>query len=236
MKRTLCISLLLCGSLGQTHVANGAEFTGTLFTSPEQREYLDYLRREFLARSAERGFDIDEAEIPEIPTDAPDSLVAPTRHSLGAIITQRDGTHRLWLDGKSLHEAELPAGMQLVHEGNTVALHITAGGSSHLLRPGQTLDLATGSIVETRVLQAAAAEAAAAEEAAAKAAAESKDDATTLASTVVETLSAVTGADAAATTPDAAAATEPELSVEQFQTLLQTLESLQGVGGGDGDD
>jgi hypothetical protein len=127
-----------------------AQLTGTLFTTPEQRAYLDYLRQDFLARSRERGFDITEADIPDIPVqgEATETPGAPVVHTLGGIVTLRDGTRRIWLDGKALTENELPDGARLVTGNGGPALRFTTTNGSYLLRPGQTLQLTEGNVTE----------------------------------------------------------------------------------------
>lgn len=126
-----------------------AQLTGTLFTSPAQREYLDYLRQDFLASSSERGFDITEAEIPEIPTAVAEAEAAgPEVYTLGGIVSLRDGTQRIWLNGKALSEAELPPEADLVRDNGMLALRFSTANGTYLLRPGQTLDLAEGLVLE----------------------------------------------------------------------------------------
>jgi hypothetical protein len=131
--------------LGAAPASAQSELQGSLFTSPEQRAYLDYLRQEFLSRSQERGFDISANTVPEIPAAA-DSAAPARIHSLSAIVTLRDGTRRIWLNGQALGEHELPDNAVLVQDAGTAALRF--GG--HLLKPGQTLNLDTGSITESR--------------------------------------------------------------------------------------
>lgn len=135
--------LLACGPVA-------AQLAGTLFTSPAQREYLDYLRQDFLARSSERGFDISDAEIPDIPVAvaAAQESEGPVFYTLGGIVTLRDGTQRIWLNGNTLSEAELPSEARLVRDNGAPALRFTTGTGSYVLRPGQTLELTAGSVIE----------------------------------------------------------------------------------------
>lgn len=149
MKRHLPITALIlsCGIIASTPAT--AQLTGTLFTSPEQREYLDYLREEFLASSSERGFDIDEAEIPEIPEAVAEAEAAgPVVYTLGGIVSLRDGTQRIWLNGKALSESELPSEARLVSDNGMLVLRFSTANGTYLLRPGQTLELTAGSVVE----------------------------------------------------------------------------------------
>src|SRR3990167_2299205 len=129
-----CIGALI-GSLSLPALA---QLRGTLFTSPEQRAYLDYLRQDFLAKSRERGFDIEEAEIPEIPTGAVQEL-APEIYTLGGIMARHDGSHTIWLNGQALHENDLPQGVTLTKSSGILALRFATATGSHLLKPGQTL-------------------------------------------------------------------------------------------------
>lgn len=125
-----------------------AQLEGTLFTQPNEREYLDYLRQEFLRNNAERGFDIQEVAIPEVPDDVASTPTGPTEFSFGGIMTRRDGSRSVWLNGRNLAESELPQGISLVSEGRNVTLRITHEGNVYMLRPGKTVDLTAGSVFE----------------------------------------------------------------------------------------
>jgi hypothetical protein len=118
-----------------------------LFTQPEEREYLDYLREELLRTQAEAGFDIEEAAIPEIPDATPIEEAGPVEVSFGGIMTRRDGSRRIWLDGKLLEESALPSGVS-VGDSSSLTLRVTQGNTVFLLRPGQTVDLTTGTVME----------------------------------------------------------------------------------------
>lgn len=145
--RSACLALLL------NAIASGAsaqsELEGTLFTSPEQRAYLDYLRQEFLSRNQERGFDITATDIPDIPLDdTAEEPAAPQVYTLSGIVTLRDGTRRIWLNGQALTEHELPDGVSLVQADGAPALRFRSGTGNHVLRPGQTLELSAGEVAE----------------------------------------------------------------------------------------
>lgn len=124
-----------------------AQLQGTLFTSPEQRVYLDYLRADFLAKSLKQGFDIEESEIPEIPVDVVEEEV-PEIYSYGGVMTRRDGSHTIWLNGKLTHEDQLPAGTSLTTVAGVMALRFNTENGVFTLKPGQTLEISAGSIME----------------------------------------------------------------------------------------
>lgn len=119
------------------------ELRGTLFTSAQQRDYLDHLRSEFLARSQGSGFDIQAAEVPQIPTAAP--APAPV-YTLGGIMTRSDGSRTVWLNGRTVDEPELPAGIRIVDNAGSLALRVNTASGNHLIKPGQTLDTGNGQV------------------------------------------------------------------------------------------
>src|SRR5690606_13101568 len=137
---TLCC--LAVASPGQAQ----SQLEGTLFTGPEERELLDYLREEFVRNSANAGFNIEEA-IPEIPEQEP-VQAASVEHSFGGIMTRRDGMRSIWLDGRLRAEADLPAGFTIVEVDGVLSLRVARAGGAVILKPGQTLDMGTGVVVE----------------------------------------------------------------------------------------
>lgn len=130
--------------------ARAQKMEGTLFTSPEQRAYMDFLRQDFLTRSAEAGFDIQVPEIPDIPAEdgASEAPEGPVEFTLGGIMTGRDGSHLVWLNSNLLQESELPAWARIVSAGTGLALQVDANGRRWLLRPGQTVDITSGTVSE----------------------------------------------------------------------------------------
>ncbi len=126
-----------------------AQMQGTLFTLPDERVYLDYLRDEFLLRNAEAGFDIEEVEIPEIPEEeVAAEQSGPIEFSYGGIMTTRDGRRNILLNGRLLPEQELPPGISIVAGERSASLRITQDGNIFVLRPGHAVNLATGVVIE----------------------------------------------------------------------------------------
>ena len=224
-----------------------AQLTGALFTEPEEREYLDYLREEFLRNSAEAGFNIEETAIPDIP-DGQAAPSGPVEFTFGGIVTRRDGSHSIWLNQRLLEESELPDGMSLVTGEGSPSLRILYSGSTFVLRPGQTVDLTTGTVTATASRPAptatspaqstanATAPAAAADgtpidvvQAQAQAATQPGADAaaaeTTAEATQVTTTAVPASVQAEAPTEDALANAVNELDGEAVGTLLEILEN-----------
>lgn len=143
--RIAALTLFLLATLPQWSYA---QLEGKLFTTPEQRTYLDALRREFLAASREAGFDIEESEIPPLPEDTNASLPERVEYTLGGIMARRDGSHTIWLNNRSLTEKELPEGALVVNENNRLALRFRTDAGEKLLLPGQTIEINSGAVQE----------------------------------------------------------------------------------------
>jgi hypothetical protein len=146
----LRVLLSACLLWGVPAVPLYAQLEGTLFTSPEQRAYMDFLRAEFLANSRETGFNILVPEIPEVPGEvtAAEGPPAPLEFSFGGIMTSRDGSRSVWLNHQLLQESDLPDWVRIVSAPPGLALQLDTNGSRWLLKPGQTVDITAGSIVE----------------------------------------------------------------------------------------
>lgn len=148
LKIALPLFLLGYVSVATAQPQSEPSLDGKLFTSPEQRAYLDYLRQDFLAKNQEAGFNIEENQIPDIPVDGPDSPAGPTEYTLGGIMSRADGRMTIWLNNRPLTEDQLPTGARLVRDGNTLALRFSNDGRTQLLRPGQTIEVGSGSVQE----------------------------------------------------------------------------------------
>jgi hypothetical protein len=140
---SLCLIMLLSQSCL-------AQFQGKLFTTPEERVYLDALRANFLRESREQGFDITETGPPPLPEadEQANETAAPVEYTLGGILTRSDGTRTVWLNNQPIAESNLPANMRLVADGPQVALRIGTGANFFLIKPGQTVNMSTGEILE----------------------------------------------------------------------------------------
>lgn len=126
--------------------AVGQQF-GTLFTTPEEREYLDYLREDFLASTAEAGFDIDEDAVPDIPEDE-EVVEQAVEFHLDGIMTQSDGGRTVWLNGAPIFERDLPSNASIVMTDGVAGLRLLTAGGGYILKPGQTVNTSTGEFWE----------------------------------------------------------------------------------------
>jgi|SaaInl5LU_22_DNA_1037371.scaffolds.fasta_scaffold37334_2 hypothetical protein len=132
----LCGSMFLCTQVG-------AQELGTLFTSPEEREYLDYLREEFLARTAEAGFDIDQNAVPDIPQEEETAQVTVQFH-LSGIVSTRDSGRVVWLNGESILESDLPSNAKIVTADGVNALRLVTPERAYVIKPGQSVNVSSG--------------------------------------------------------------------------------------------
>tara|TARA_R110000772_G_scaffold29023_8_gene72850 strand:+ start:906 stop:1628 length:723 start_codon:yes stop_codon:yes gene_type:complete len=127
-----------------------AQEVSTLFTTPEEREYLDFLRQQFLIENQEDDFNIDEVvpAIPVIVDDNEDTTPSINYYTLGGIIRQNN-TRTVWLNELSINESNLPANMRLVMADSSLLLRIQTELGSFDLKSGQTLDVENGQILES---------------------------------------------------------------------------------------
>lgn len=122
-----------------------ADNFGKLFTSPEERAYLDGLRREFLEKTESEGFDIQAEAIPLLQQDEQQQN---TEFTLEGLVTNQNGTRAIWLNGSAILENDLPADVRLVRQNNLDYLQIRSEATAHYIKTGQTIDLETGEIWE----------------------------------------------------------------------------------------
>lgn len=119
---------------------------GKLFTTPEERQYLDGLRKKFLERSELDGFNIRQDTLPLLEEDSDEDNV---EFSLGGVINRKNGGKSVWLNGKSIHEQDLPRNIRLVKKDNQYMLRINTETGVYHVKSGQTLTVETGKIRES---------------------------------------------------------------------------------------
>lgn len=147
MKKKLIKSCIIF-SLCLTRLAFAQEID-TLFTTPEERAYLDFLRAEFLLNNQANDFNIDEV-VPAVPV-IEEAIEAPTVsfYSLGGIFTRQDGSRTVWLNEQNFDENNLPGNMMLIASNSTTLLRIQTDAGVYDLRAGQTLDVVNNRILES---------------------------------------------------------------------------------------
>jgi len=146
MLKLFTATALIFGISGFSLTAHAQTFV-KVFTSQEEREYLDYLREDFVSRSQLTTFNIDEDVIPDIPDAIVTEEVATevTSYKFGGIMTRINGNRMVWLNGEQVAEAALPENLSIVSSQSGVQLRILQSDQVYLIKPGEQLDLNNGS-------------------------------------------------------------------------------------------
>ena len=162
-RRIFAAQLALALLTGTLPVVSDAQDMGKLFTTADEREYLDYLRQDFVTKSQLSTFNIQEAVIPDIPDTEPQQAAAPqvVEYRFGGVMALSNGKRMVWLNGKQTPEGDLPRNMGLVNAANgTTLLNIRANGTTYQLKPGQTVSIrnsdSQGAVQATTTSQVAA--------------------------------------------------------------------------------
>lgn len=128
-----------------------AQDFGKVFSTPEERNYLDRLRRDMFAELNEaqriqalQDLDRRSNSIPEIV----EVEEVPTLIHMGGSLTRADGSHSVWINGLSVDEADLPNNVELVFERGLGVLSVRTNSGVYRLRPGQTLNVEAGTVRE----------------------------------------------------------------------------------------
>jgi hypothetical protein len=125
-----------------------AEQLGRLFFTHHDRVYLEQLRlasSETLASKSEKPLaGQQEKEPPE------NKAVTSTLVTLSGMMTRGNGESVIWLNGASCNGARLPKNVRLRQPASAgeIDYRVPETGKSYQLRPGQTLDVASGQVDE----------------------------------------------------------------------------------------
>lgn len=146
----LLVALLLV-SLGS---AAQAQTLGRVFSTPQERAYLDGLRR---AQNAEQL----QSQTQELRQEqSHDSELAvlqeplPVLFQMGGSVRRGDGSNSVWLNGVSVREEDLPSNARLEFSKGLGVLRIKTPTGEMTVRPGQTLNTSTGEVRESYELSA----------------------------------------------------------------------------------
>lgn len=142
-KQILCLLVIF---LPGTLLPVQAQELGRLFLTPEQRVRLEQLR----IRSNQPRPVVVEAPEPELPAPVIDLEPEEVLFAHGGSMRRGDGSYTIWLNGIAYSDDELPANVSLVIPYDQGQLRITDpdSGRSYRLKPGQVLNLGTGSLRE----------------------------------------------------------------------------------------
>ncbi|MDP2282807.1 MAG: hypothetical protein Q8L06_01615 [Pseudohongiella sp.] len=142
----LQLVLLIVTAFGiLTQASAQAPLPGRLFTTPAERLLLDQMRRR-----GEQGVVVEETRPEFVYIEQEENVRPPPPNNVelnfGGSVTRRDGTRTLWINGESVNEGSLPAGMKVVQHGHLTAMQIQHKDNTFLILPGQRFHLASGVI------------------------------------------------------------------------------------------
>ncbi len=138
------LSIVSLSLLFAVPVQADAQSLGRLFTTPAQRIALERQRTSLFEELA-----IEELRVPEEPavvTDAPAELGYV---QLAGIVRRVDGQHTIWLNNVPIDESELPTDVKLAYQDGSAVLLFLIKGNFYTLKPGQSLDAASGLVRES---------------------------------------------------------------------------------------
>lgn len=124
---------------------SGAQSFGRIFSTADERASLDS-QRDAMLRGLTETERLAALRTPEQETVVE---VQPAMIQMGGIVRRSDGTHTIWLNGVPVSERELPRNVQLDMLGGLGVLHVNTPTDTYSLRPGQTLNAATGELRES---------------------------------------------------------------------------------------
>ena len=139
-----CYLLLVLLSLAMPMPSYGQSFD-KIFSTAQERDYLDRLRKEMFAEltEAERMEALREPETIILDFEAPPTLI-----HMGGSVKRADGSHTVWLNGVPVNERQLPSNVRLEFIGGMGVLLVDTEEGRITLRPGQTLNASDGVIRE----------------------------------------------------------------------------------------
>jgi hypothetical protein len=133
--------LMLAAALAvSTPAAAQQDAMGRLFFTPAQRSSLD------VARSQRARATLATERTEEQPAEPQEQTI-----SYGGMVRRSDGKSTVWINGRPVTEQEAAAGATVVGRvgaDGSVSLQVPQSGRSVQLKPGQSLELLSGTIEE----------------------------------------------------------------------------------------
>ena len=139
-----CYLFLALAMLAMPTQSYGQAF-GKIFSTPQERDYLDRIRKDMFAEltEAERMEALREPE-----NVIPNFEAPPTLIHMGGSVKRADGSHTVWLNRVPVNERQLPSNVRLEFIGGMGVLAVDTAEGRVTLRPGQTLNASDGVIRE----------------------------------------------------------------------------------------
>tara|TARA_R110002167_G_scaffold30424_6_gene100596 strand:+ start:28965 stop:29573 length:609 start_codon:yes stop_codon:yes gene_type:complete len=125
--------------------ASYAQSFGKVFSTPQERLYLDRERENALKVLSEQER-LDLLDAP--PTVQTPLLVEPKLIHMGGSVRRSDGNHTIWLNGVAVSQSDLPSNARLEFVRGLGVLKVQGLGREYIVKPGQTLNADSGDIRE----------------------------------------------------------------------------------------
>lgn len=149
--RILLVCVLLFGTSFNT--ASAQDF-GKIFSTPQQRVYLDRLREDLLSELNEQ----ERLAVLEQPIVSGNLELVPRLVHMGGVVRKASGNHTVWLNGVPVSSLDLPSNVSLEFQRGMGLLRVRSVSGEYIVRPGQTLNADDGEIREDYELTAEEAE------------------------------------------------------------------------------
>lgn len=142
MRPGLLLAVLTLAAL-VTQPAGAAEF-GRLFSTAEERRALDEIRREY---------ELDDEPVPEPgPRQAENQEPAVSQLTINGVVLRSSGLNSTWINGSQvIGGTTTREGLRVRTEregGGSVRITLPSGVDMVRLRPGQKIDVVSGSVLE----------------------------------------------------------------------------------------
>jgi len=122
-----------------------AQGFGKVFSTPQERQYLDRERENALKTLSEQ----ERLALLDAPPSVPTSLIVePILIHMGGSVRRADGNHTIWLNGVAVQQSELPDNARLEFARGLGVLRVKGLDREYIVKPGQTLNADTGDIRE----------------------------------------------------------------------------------------
>ena len=131
-----CFGYLLAVHVATSMFAASASPLGRLFTTPEERDELDALRQS-------PGY--------QLPVDAGDAMPFVEDFRLDGIVVRSSGNNASWINGSSIFDGEASregVRVEVATSGSAPRVRLFRGRDAIQLKPGQTIDVTTRSVLE----------------------------------------------------------------------------------------
>jgi hypothetical protein len=122
-----------------------AQGFGKVFSTPQERQYLDRERENALKALSEQ----ERLALLDAPPAVQTVMeIEPVLIHMGGSVRRADGNHTIWLNGVAVSQRDLPANARLEFVRGLGVLRVQGIDREYLVKPGQTLNADTGDIRE----------------------------------------------------------------------------------------